>query len=77
MATKKTVETWAKEEMSRVQVEQEREGRLNGGAISSTIAEDANDWILTTIWPATFGGDGGGKPETFGDGGGGGPNQLE
>jgi hypothetical protein len=51
MATKTTVETWHKTEMTKDLVEKERQARLDAGATSSTISEDKKDWILTTVWP--------------------------
>jgi len=50
MATKTTVETWAKTNATQQDVQNEQKARLAAGAVSSTITEDANDWILTTVW---------------------------
>lgn len=46
-----TVDTFPKSTVSRPDVEQERQGQLDAGATSSTITEDATNWILTGIWP--------------------------
>jgi hypothetical protein len=50
MATKITVETWLKTEMTKDQANIERQERLNSGAVSSTLTEDDAGWILTTVW---------------------------
>ncbi len=49
--TTSTVETFPKATVSRAEVERERLLRLDSGAISSTISEDKDNWILTTVWP--------------------------
>ena len=51
MATKTTIETWPKSSTSQAQIDAERQARLDAGATSSTITEDTDDWILTTVWP--------------------------
>jgi hypothetical protein len=48
--TTTTVETFPKATTTRDQVEAERKARLTGGAVSSTITEDATNYILTTVW---------------------------
>lgn len=50
MATRPLVETFPKATTSRDQVDAERTARLDAGAVSSDITEDAVNWILTTVW---------------------------
>ena len=48
MPTKTVVENWVKATTLRTKVEAERQERLNSGAISSIITDDATNWILTS-----------------------------
>ena len=51
MPSKTVVETWEKATTPRTTVDSERRERLNSGATSSAITDDATNWILTTQWP--------------------------
>jgi hypothetical protein len=44
-------DTFAKADYTPAQVQQIQTDRLNNGAKSCTLSQDATNWILTTVWP--------------------------
>ena len=51
MADATVVDTYPKSTNTKADVEKIRQQHLTDGATSSVITEDANNWILTTVWP--------------------------
>lgn len=50
MATSTEVDTFKKTDWTAEQVDAERQFRLDAGAVSCTRTEDAENYILTTVW---------------------------
>ncbi len=46
-----TVDTYPKDTNTRAEVQAIAQNHLDNGARSSVVTEDANNWILTTVWP--------------------------
>ena len=51
MPNASTVDNYPQSDFTRAQVEQFQADKLANGATSSTITEDASNWVLTTVWP--------------------------
>jgi hypothetical protein len=51
MADATVVDTYAKSEFTKAQVQQFQTEKLAAGAKSCDLSDDATNWILTTVWP--------------------------
>jgi hypothetical protein len=51
MADATVVDKYPKASNTKADVEELRQQHLADGAKSSTLTEDATNWILTTVWP--------------------------
>jgi hypothetical protein len=58
MPTGTVVERWPKSFYTGLQIEAERALRLDAGALSSEISEDATAWTLTTVYDSGVDGEG-------------------
>lgn len=45
------VDKYPKKTVSKADVEKIQANKLNNGAKSCTLADDTDNWILTTVWP--------------------------
>lgn len=45
------IDKFPKATVTKAQVQQIQADRLENGAKSCTLSEDAADWVLTTVWP--------------------------
>jgi len=52
MAVEPEVEYFPKKRVTKAYVEREKNQRQMAGAIEVKINEDAENWILVTVWPA-------------------------
>jgi hypothetical protein len=51
MADATTVDNYPKATFTQAQVQQFQTDKLNNGAKSCILTDDATNWILTTVWP--------------------------
>jgi len=51
MADATTVDNYPKAIYKKAQVEKIRQNKLDNGAKSCKLTDDATNWILTTVWP--------------------------